>query len=67
MEDTMIVENAVRAFAGILILVSVVLSITHSPNWLYLTGFVGFNLIQSAFTHLCPAEMVFRKLLKRTT
>jgi hypothetical protein len=67
MEDTMTVENAVRAFAGILILVSVVLSITHSPNWLYLTGFVGFNLIQSAFTNFCPAEMVFRKLLKRTT
>jgi hypothetical protein len=65
-EDLMTVENAVRVFAGTLILVSVVLTVTLSVKWLYLTGFVGLNLIQSAFTHFCPAEIVFCKLLNQS-
>jgi hypothetical protein len=32
------------------------------PNWLWFTAFVGFNLIQSAITGFCPAEMILRKL-----
>ena len=33
-----------------------------SSWWLLLTAFVGLNLVQSAFTGFCPAEMIFRKL-----
>ena len=33
-----------------------------SPLFVWLTVFVGLNLLQSAFTGFCPAAMVFRKL-----
>ncbi|HPA77256.1 MAG TPA: DUF2892 domain-containing protein [Kiritimatiellia bacterium] len=58
----MTVENAVRILAGTLVLVSAALAYYVSPWWLLLTCFVGVNLIQSAFTGFCPAEMIFRKL-----
>lgn len=58
----MTIEKAVRALAGTLVLVSLLLAYLHSPNWLSLTTFVGLNLLQSAFTGICPAELVFKKL-----
>jgi len=45
-----------------MVLIGVALSRSVHPNWIWLTVFVGFNLIQSAFTGFCPAEMVFRKM-----
>ena len=56
------IENLIRILAGALILVSVVLVHFVSPWWLLLTGFVGLNLIQSAFTGFCPPSLVLRKL-----
>ncbi|WP_371036710.1 MULTISPECIES: DUF2892 domain-containing protein [unclassified Rhodosalinus] len=56
------VDRAVMAFAGVIVLLSALLAWQHSPWWLLLTGFVGLNLIQSAFTGFCPAATVFRKL-----
>jgi hypothetical protein len=50
------------AFAGTVILVSVLLSIYHNVNWLWLTGFVGFNLLQSSFTGFCPLAMILKKM-----
>jgi hypothetical protein len=35
---------------------------TVSHHWLWLTAFVGFNLLQSAFTGFCPAERVLRRM-----
>ncbi len=58
----MTVEKAVRVAAGTVILVSLALAVWVSHAWLWLTAFVGANLIQSAFTGLCPAEWVFRRL-----
>ena len=55
-------ENAIRALAGTMILASLALAHYVSPNWLWLTAFVGANLLQSAFTGFCPAETVLRKL-----
>ena len=55
-------ENAIRALAGAMILASVALAHYVSPNWLWLTAFVGANLLQSAFTGFCPAENVLKKL-----
>lgn len=55
-------ENAIRALAGTMILTSLVLANYVSPNWLWLTAFVGANLFQSAFTGFCPAETVLKKL-----
>lgn len=56
------IDRAVMAFAGILILVSAALSWLVSPWWLILAAFVGLNLLQAAFTGLCPAAAIFSKL-----
>lgn len=55
-------ENAIRALAGTMILASLALAHYVSPHWLWLTAFVGANLLQSAFTGFCPAETVLKKL-----
>jgi hypothetical protein len=57
----MTIDRAVLAFAGTLVLLSVVAAHLVSPWWLLLTGFVGLNLLQSAFTGFCPAAIVLRK------
>jgi hypothetical protein len=56
------VDRAVLAFAGVIILASLLLAWYVSPYWLWLTAFVGANMLQSAFTGFCRAAMVFRKL-----
>lgn len=58
----MSVGRAVIAFAGALIMISLVLSQVHSGYWLVLTAFVGLNLFQSAFTGFCPAARIFKSL-----
>ena len=58
----MTTENAVRVMAGTMVLIGTGLAYFVSPWWLLLTVFVGVNLIQSAFTGFCPAEMIFKKL-----
>ena len=55
-------DRAVLAFAGVMILASVVLVYFVSPWWLLLNAFVGLNLLQASFTGFCPAAIVFRKL-----
>lgn len=56
------VDRMLLAFAGSLILISLLLSVAHSPYWLIFTAFVGANLLQSAFTGFCPAVKIFKKL-----
>ncbi len=51
----------IRRFAGTFILVSLLLAHYHSPNWLWFTAFVGFNLLQSSLTNFCPLEIVLKK------
>ena len=58
----MTVDRAVRLMAGVMVLVSLALALWVSPNWLWLTAFVGLNLLQSAFTNWCPAMTFFRKM-----
>lgn len=54
-------EQYIRAFAGSFILISLLLSL-FSKWWLLFTAFVGVNLLQSAFTGLCPLENILAKL-----
>ncbi|WP_370673811.1 DUF2892 domain-containing protein [Pleomorphomonas sp. PLEO] len=58
----MTLDRAVLAFAGSVLLVSLLLTYFVSSYFMWLTAFVGFNLIQSAFTGFCPAAIVLRKL-----
>ncbi len=55
-------DRSITLFAGIMVLVSVALTVWVSPLFVWLTVFVGANLIQSSFTGFCPAAIVFRKL-----
>lgn len=63
----MTIDRAVLAFAGVMVLISVLLTSFVSPLFMWFTVFVGLNMFQSAFTGLCPAAMVFRKLGLRDT
>ena len=56
------IESYIRILAGTMVLGAIVLSRTVHPNWILLAAFVGANLIQSAFTRFCPAEMILRRL-----
>ena len=55
-------ESAIRILAGTMVLISLILGVKVHMQWLWLAAFVGANLIQSALTGFCPAEMIFRKL-----
>ena len=57
----MTVQRAVLAFAGSMILVSLVLTRFVHPGFIWLTAFVGANLLQSAFTGFCPLAILLRK------
>lgn len=58
----MTIDRAVLAFAGVMVLLSVALTVWVSPLWMWFTVFIGLNLLQSAFTGFCPAATLFRKL-----
>ena len=59
-------ERGVAAFAGFMVVLSVVLTYFVHPGFVWLTVFVGINLFQQAFTGFCPAAMLMRRLgLKR--
>ena len=56
------IDRFVLAFAGSLVLVSVMLAQFVSSWWLLLTLFVGANLLQSAFTGFCPLAKILSRL-----
>ena len=55
-------ENAVRLLAGTLVATSLVLGYVVSQAWHLLAAFVAVNLMQSAFTGICPAEKILKRL-----
>lgn len=55
-------EIVIRRFAGVFILLSLVLAWLVHPAWLLFTAFVGANLLQSSFTRVCPLERVLARL-----
>lgn len=56
------IDRVVLAFAGTVILLSLALGLGVSPWFFLLTGFVGANLLQSAFTGFCPLAMILKRL-----
>lgn len=62
----MTIDRAVMAFAGAVILLSLTLAQLHSSQWLWLTAFVGVNLLQASFTGFCPLATILRKSGLRT-
>jgi hypothetical protein len=63
----MTVERYIRVFAGLFVVLSLLLGVEGSPlfvsKWaLGFTAFVGLNLFQSGFTQLCPLATILRRL-----
>lgn len=58
----MSIDRIVLAFAGSMILASLLLGVYASPYWFWFTAFVGANLLQSAFSGFCPLALILRKL-----
>ena len=55
------IERIIRAVAGGLVLISILLTLYVNTSWLFLTAFVGLNLFQSSFTGFCPLEYLLKK------
>ena len=58
----MTIENGIRILAGTMMLLALGLGTYVHHYWYFLGVFVGLNLIQSAFTGICPAAAVLKKL-----
>jgi len=54
-------DRLVFTFAGSFVLLSVLMSVFHSPYWLFFTAFVGVNLLQASFTGFCPIAVLLKK------
>lgn len=54
-------DRLIFTAAGSIILLSVSLSVFHSPYWLFFTAFVGANLLQASFTGFCPLAVLLKK------
>lgn len=59
-------ERIVRFVAGTMILVSVALAYFVALEWLFLTLFVGANLLQSSITKFCPLELIIDHFTSRS-
>jgi hypothetical protein len=58
----MSVERALTAFAGFMVVLSVVLTEYVHPYFVWFTVFIGANLFQQSFTGFCPATIVLKKV-----
>ncbi len=58
----MTVDRYLHMFAGVFVVLSLALGYWVSSYWFLFTGFVGLNLLQSAFTNWCPMMTILRKL-----
>ena len=58
----MTIDRWVMAFAGTVVLTSLVLSQLHDVRWLWLTAFVGANMLQASFTGFCPLARILKSV-----
>jgi len=57
----MTVEKAVFRFAGVMVLLSLVLTYFVHAEFFWFSVFIGVNLVQFSFTNFCPAASLFKK------
>lgn len=62
----MTVERALFALGGVMVMITSLLALFHSPYWTWLTLFIGFNCLQSSFTGFCPPRLLMKKLGMKT-
>ncbi|GGO81615.1 sulfurtransferase [Marinobacterium nitratireducens] len=56
------IDTLVFRFAGLFILLSLLLSQLHSIQWLWVTAFVGANMVQASFTGFCPLAKILARM-----
>lgn len=57
----MSVERSFEAVVGVMVLVSVALTYFVHPGFIWMTVFVGANVLQQAFTGFCPIAAAMRR------
>lgn len=57
----MTVGRIVNLVAGIMILMTLLLSHFHHPYWIWVTAFIGVNLAQSGVTNFCPLSALLKR------
>lgn len=55
-------NRIVRAVAGSFVLISLILAVYVNLNWLWFTGFVGLNLLQSSITKWCLMDDILSRM-----
>ena len=55
-------DRIVHSAAGAMVLASLALTRRHHPNWVWLTVFVGANLLQSGLTNWCLLTTILVKM-----
>jgi hypothetical protein len=59
----MSIDRIVLAFAGTVVLATLAVFAFTGLQWvLWITAFVGANMLQAAFTGFCPLALVLKKL-----
>ena len=57
----MTLDRVMFAFAGTMVLISVLLTYFVHPNFVWLTVFVGANMLQSGFTNWCLMDKILAR------
>lgn len=58
----MSLERAILLVVCLVMVVSLLMGVYHSPSWLWITGMMGLHLVQASFTGMCPVVRLFQKL-----
>ncbi len=58
----MSIDRIIMGFAGSMVLIGTLLGMLVNSNFLYLSLFIGFMLLQSSITKFCPMAWIVKKL-----
>ena len=58
----MSIDRIIMGFAGSMVLIGTLLGMLVNSNFLYLSLFIGFMLLQSSITKFCPMAGIVKKL-----
>jgi hypothetical protein len=58
----MSIDRLVLIFTGSMVILGLALGYFVNPYWMILSGVMGVNLVQAAFTSVCPLAIVLKKL-----
>ncbi len=58
----MSIDRIIMGFAGSMVLIGTLLGMLINYNFLFLSLFIGFMLLQSSITKFCPMAWIIKKL-----